>query len=213
MTAPAPLGLRERKRIATTRALHLAALTLSSDRGLENVTIDDIAKQANVSPRTFFNYFASKDAAILGDGFALADEAAQETFVRSGPAGEIVVDLGEMIAISAEHVSMDPDALRLQRALHKRYPQLAALFLSGRQQLEEKLSALIIRRMRNDDAFLQVDDAAAASRAQLLSFVAVAAMRHGWVTWANGGAATSLADSIRHAFNELKSFGLSAGAK
>jgi AcrR family transcriptional regulator len=213
MTAPAPLGLRERKRLATRRAIHFASLTLANDRGLENVTIDDIATTADVSPRTFFNYFASKEAAILGDGPGLADEAAQEKFVHAGPNSDILVDLGEMIAVSAEHVAMDPDALRLRRALHKRYPQLAALFMSGRRQLEEQLAALVLRRLHEDDKSIQVDDAAALSRAQLVTFVGVAAMRHGWVNWANGSSAESLGDGIRHAFEELESLRLSADTK
>jgi AcrR family transcriptional regulator len=213
MTAPAPLGLRERKRLATRRAIHFASLTLANERGLDNVTIDDIASLADVSPRTFFNYFASKEAAIMGDAPGLADEAAQEIFVHAGPDGDILVDLGQMLAVSAEHISMDPEALRLRRALHKRYPQLAALFLSGRRQLEEHLAALVLRRLHQDDTSLQVDDAAVASRAQLVTFVGVAAMRHGWVNWANAGTAASLGDSIRHAFAELESLRLSAEAK
>ncbi len=59
-------GLRERKKLATRQALHEAALRLVADRGLANVSVDDIAEQADVSPRTFFNYFSSKDDAVLG---------------------------------------------------------------------------------------------------------------------------------------------------
>jgi AcrR family transcriptional regulator len=218
MTAPAPLGLRERKRIATSRAIQIAALTLASERGLDNVTIEDIAGAADVSPRTFFNYFASKDAAILGDGPGLADEEAQERFVSAGADSDVLVDLGEMIATSAEHVSMDPDALRLRKVLHKQYPQLSALFMTGRRQLEEQLTALVLRRLRADDPSLDTADpdadvTAAASQARLITFVAIAAMRHGWIEWANGGAATSLGDNIRQAFDQLQSLRLSAGAK
>ena len=213
MTEPAPLGLRERKRIATRRAIQFAALTLVNDRGLDTVTIDDIAAAADVSPRTFFNYFPSKEAAILGDGPELGDEVAQDRFVRGGPNGDVLADLGEMIAASAEHVSMDPDALRLRRTLHTRYPQLAVLFLSGRRELEAQLAALVFRRLQADDESIEGDDEAAHSRAQLVTFVGVAAMRHGWVNWANRGTAASLGNSIREAFDELESLRLSAEAK
>jgi AcrR family transcriptional regulator len=59
-------GLRERKKLATRLALHEAALRMVAERGLDAVSIDDIADRADVSPRTFFNYFSSKDDAVLG---------------------------------------------------------------------------------------------------------------------------------------------------
>jgi AcrR family transcriptional regulator len=59
-------GLRERKKLATRLALHRAALQLVAERGLDKVSVDDIAERAGVSPRTFFNYFSSKDDAVVG---------------------------------------------------------------------------------------------------------------------------------------------------
>jgi AcrR family transcriptional regulator len=57
-------GLRERKKLATRQALGVAAMRLAVQRGLENVLVEDIAAAADVSPRTFNNYFASKYEAI-----------------------------------------------------------------------------------------------------------------------------------------------------
>jgi len=57
-------GLRERKHRETRAALSHAALRLSIQRGWENVTVDDIAEAANVSPRTFRNYFSNKAEAV-----------------------------------------------------------------------------------------------------------------------------------------------------
>ncbi|QNI07609.1 TetR family transcriptional regulator [Mycobacterium kubicae] len=57
-------GLRERKKADTRRALSDAALRLAFDRGLDNVTREDIANMAGVSLRTFNNYFTGKYEAL-----------------------------------------------------------------------------------------------------------------------------------------------------
>ena len=61
-------GLRERKKLAVRQALGSAALRLAVERGLENVTVEDITAEADVSLRTFGNYFSSKYEAICAIG-------------------------------------------------------------------------------------------------------------------------------------------------
>ncbi|MEU7633719.1 TetR family transcriptional regulator [Nocardia sp. NPDC049220] len=58
------LGLRERKKLDTRRALSDAVLQLAFERGLEHVTREDIAARAGVSVRTFTNYFTGKYDAL-----------------------------------------------------------------------------------------------------------------------------------------------------
>ena len=60
------LGLRERKKLETRRALRAAARELALDRSLADLTIEEITERADVSVRTFFNYFSSKEDAIVG---------------------------------------------------------------------------------------------------------------------------------------------------
>jgi AcrR family transcriptional regulator len=83
---PVPAGLRERKKLATRRALGMAAMKLAVERGLDNVLVEDIAEAAGVSARTFNNYFGSKYEAIcsLQRSRALRIGAA----LRARPEGE-----------------------------------------------------------------------------------------------------------------------------
>jgi AcrR family transcriptional regulator len=60
------LGRRDRKKNATRRALRNAALELVAERGFAHVTIEDITEAVDIAPRTFFNYFPSKESAVIG---------------------------------------------------------------------------------------------------------------------------------------------------
>jgi AcrR family transcriptional regulator len=86
----AQTGLRERKKAATRATLSQVAMRLALELGVENVTAEAIAAAADVAPRTFHNYFASKEEAIVAvmvdraRGFADA--------LRARPAGEPVWD-------------------------------------------------------------------------------------------------------------------------
>src|SRR4051794_30757662 len=57
-------GLRETKKAATRQALAVAALRLSDEQGFDNVSVEAVAAQVGVSPRTFHNYFTGKEEAL-----------------------------------------------------------------------------------------------------------------------------------------------------
>ncbi|MEV6095990.1 TetR family transcriptional regulator [Nocardia sp. NPDC051981] len=80
------LGLRERKKLDTRKALSDAALQLMFERGLENVVREDIAARAGVSVRTFNNYFSGKYDALAYRHLARISSAVE--ILRSRPANE-----------------------------------------------------------------------------------------------------------------------------
>ncbi|GGC75317.1 TetR family transcriptional regulator [Hoyosella rhizosphaerae] len=68
-----PPSLRERKKAATRAALSMAAVRITRERGIDAATADAIAAEAGVSARTFHNYFASREDAIVHHLEALVD--------------------------------------------------------------------------------------------------------------------------------------------
>ena len=100
----AAAGLRERKKVATRRALGLAAMRLAVDRGLDNVLVEDIAEAAGVSARTFNNYFASKYEAICALGFDRAMRIGAA--LRERPPGEPLWD-AIVAAVMSEYGTSD----------------------------------------------------------------------------------------------------------
>ena len=101
-------GLRERKKAETRAAISKAVMALAIERGLDEVTADDIAAAANVSVRTFHNYFGSKEEALAAawrSEFQVHVDA-----LRDRPAEEpILVSLEHVFAGIAAAVLDQPD--------------------------------------------------------------------------------------------------------
>ncbi|MEV1119636.1 TetR family transcriptional regulator [Actinosynnema sp. NPDC049800] len=83
-------GLRERKKRETRFALSQAAIRLTLERGWDNVSVEDIAAAANVSERTFRNYFANKAEAIVATHVERGRRIAEA--LRDRPADEPLWD-------------------------------------------------------------------------------------------------------------------------
>jgi AcrR family transcriptional regulator len=138
-------GLRERKKSATRQALHEAAVRLAIEHGLDKVTVEAIADAAEVSRRTFSNYFANKEEAFLyGDHarMCLLIDA-----VRARPADEAPWRVLTAAAVEVFQVlgSRDPGWI-VQVRLVRRHPALAAQLVTTYTSMEDGLTAELTAR-------------------------------------------------------------------
>jgi AcrR family transcriptional regulator len=99
-------GSRAERRSATEVALRASAVRLIAERGYEATSTDDIARAAGVSPRTFFNYFPTKESVVLLPDGLLAEVVGAA--LRRRPLGE---DVAVSLAATALDVATSLEAL------------------------------------------------------------------------------------------------------
>ncbi|MEJ8281650.1 TetR/AcrR family transcriptional regulator [Pseudonocardia spirodelae] len=145
----APPGRRERKKAATRVALASAALRLCSSRGLDAVTVEQIADAADVAPRTFFNYFTSKEEAVVAGNAASADTLL--TAFAARPGDEPVT---ESLRRALHAVVTDPGYLDRVRALRSlsAHPTVVAHQLAAFAAQERALAEAVVARTGTDPA-------------------------------------------------------------
>lgn len=194
-------GLRERKRIATRKAIEAAALGLVAEKGYENVTIDEISHRADVSPRTFFNYFSSKEAALLGEPPELPARSIVDAYINAGTADGALNGLGNLLAHATEENIGDAESHHLRFALLKQYPQLFALRMTAMKTFEDSIAKVVAERLRVDEPAL--DDDAVRSKARLVTLVAFGVIRHAWSCWAENETSMPLSERLRESFRQL----------
>ena len=108
-------GLRERKKQRTREAIVDAALELFAERGYEQTTIADIADAADVSARTVFSYFPSKEDILFSDLGQLQAQLAQMLADRAEGVTTLDV-LRDFIYATLEH-KLDEKAMRRKHVL------------------------------------------------------------------------------------------------
>lgn len=210
MTDTAAPGLREQKRMATKRALQLALLRLALERGFDNVTVEEVAQAAQVSPRTFFNYFASKEEAVAAP-HGPADLTAEEIARYEAGEGDPLSDLMALMAARVSGVE-DLELHHLRRELMHRESRLLGDKMTTVQKVRDQVVDLVAERLRADAlrAGLMPDEPALRDRAGFVSLLCVTIARHGWARWAAGEGAVSLEESMRWSFDEFRDIAAAA---
>ncbi|MCR6483136.1 TetR family transcriptional regulator [Amycolatopsis sp. OK19-0408] len=143
-----PTGLRERKKYETHRALATAAVRLVAERGLDAVTVEDIATAADVSVRTFFNYFASKEDAVV---IAVPDhlqrtERTIERFLALPAELSALAALTTAIRDDLAFIAENPREWLDRVTAMKRHPTLVHRSLAMNAEQIEPLTTAIARR-------------------------------------------------------------------
>lgn len=144
MTSTETVSLRERKRIATWEALHEAAATLALEHDtLQAVTVEAIAERANVSTRTFFNYFDTKEDAVLGFREpAVSDEVLRSFRESTAPLVSRTADFYFDVMASSRTLGA---SLERRLATVARHPEL-----SGRQISHFVRAEQLVREAANE---------------------------------------------------------------
>ncbi len=172
--APAPEGRRERKRRETRTRILDVAMTLFIARGFNEVTVDEIAEAADISKRSFFDYFPTKEDVVEGwqDHFA--------TLLVAGIAGR---PLDEAAPVAVENAMMealiatsDAQSWAVDRLIRET-PALTARQHMRYVAVEAKLIDALASRPDTPDRLA----------ARILAMIAIGALRIGVETWHERG--------------------------
>ncbi|MCU0482937.1 MAG: TetR family transcriptional regulator [Chloroflexi bacterium] len=186
-----PLGLRERKKVETRLALARAAMRLFEERGFAATTVDDIAAAANVSRRTFFRYFATKEEVFIVDPQGKLD--ALHVALADGPPGEPTIAALRRGIVALAAAYFDPDLLQAEYRVAYREPGIAAAALAYQVRWEDALAQEVAT-----DLGVDIDRD---PRPRIVAHTTVAIMSAGVAAWFKDGGSGDLVQVVATTFD------------
>jgi AcrR family transcriptional regulator len=187
-------GLRERKKAATRQALHEAAVRLAVERGLDNVTVEAIADAVDLSRRTFSNYFAGKEDAVLY-GYEQRLRTLLD-LLRARPSDESAWTALRQAFYGLYPQLGEPDSQWVAEIqLIRQHPSLRARQLATLARLERDLAEAIAERIG--------DDTADRMRARVLAATFLTGVRIATQHWLNEPRTRALVDVADEVFNQI----------
>jgi len=190
------IGLRERKKARTREALLDAAMERFSRQGFDGTTVEEIAEACEVSPRTFFRYFPTKEDVLFADG-----EVRRERLLAV--IAERPVDEGAFGALRAAMRTLTDDYRDDREALVRRFqivaasPHLQAYKAEHQHGWESAVVDVLERRALAQHATLAHDEL------QLVTAVTTAALRVALDAWVADPSAPDLGVLLDDAFARL----------
>ena len=188
-------GLRERKKLQRRAAIEAAALDLFEEHGFDGTTTEQIAARADIAPRTFFSYFATKEDVVLADYAQRLDRIVEELARR--PAGESPWDaLRASLLVVASDYEDERSALMRRFRIMTTNPSVFARSLALQAGWEDTLSSVISGR-------IDTDGEQGGMLARLLAASALAAMRSAIRHWVMSGHRDPLPKLVTTCFDQL----------
>jgi len=142
-------GLQRRKRELVRDEIARAAWDLFGSRGYEAATVDEIARAAGVSRRTFFRYFSSKEDVVVGTSDALA-EAVLAAFSRRPPHEPPLVAIQRTLRPVVVSRLAEAGQARAIIRLLRESRTLRRAMLERHARMEERLAAILAQRLGTD---------------------------------------------------------------
>jgi len=201
-TAPTGVDLREQRRERNAREIQQAAMSLFAARGYADVTVEDIAREAGISERTFFRYFASKDHVLVAEAGRRID-VIHDSLLRQDDGLDAWQALRNAVldqSASEEQVGRNA---AIWAHLTKEAPALLAkMIMHGALESTHNIEVELARRLGVPDSDALPD---------VMMRVTLAAMQSAYLRWLEDDGSASLVDLTADAL-DLVGVGLAQAA-